>query len=99
DSNLAADGKIITLNFQAANDSFGKEALGSPFNVYTPTKYLNPVTRAFEPVRFWSFAVKAGDKVAYDWPLEHFENGLYHLQVLGPNGFLREFKGNAQDPK
>ena len=30
--------------------------------------------------------------------LEAFENNLYHLRVYGPNGFFREFKGNAKDP-
>jgi len=43
--------------------------------------------------------VKAGDQLVYDWPLDHFEHGQYHLQAHGPNGFLREFRGNAQDTK
>ncbi len=30
--------------------------------------------------------------------LDEFENGAYHLKVYGPNGFYREFKGNANDP-
>jgi phospholipase C len=98
-SNLGEDRKSISLTFHAADAFFGKEAWGSPFNVCTPGKYLNPNSQTFEPVRFWSFAVKAGDKLTYDWPLTSFENGLYHLQALGPNGFLREFKGNGQDPK
>jgi phospholipase C len=32
------------------------------------------------------------------WPLKNFENNLYHLRVYGPNGFFREFKGDANDP-
>ena len=96
---VGKDGKSIAFTFHAANDFFGKGALGSPFNVYTPGKYLHPNTRTFESVSFWSFAVKAGDKLTYEWPLDNFEKGLYHLQALGPNGFLREFKGNAHDPK
>ena len=92
-------GKHMGLTFHAANDFFGKEACGSPFNVYAPGRYLNPDTQAYEPVRFWAFAVKAGDKLTYNWPIDDFEQGQYHLQAHGPNGFLREFKGNAQDPR
>src|SRR5690606_3569761 len=89
----------LALTFRADNRIFGKEAMGSPFNVYAPGKYLDPQSNRFEPVRFWSFAVKAEDKLRYDWPLNHFENGQYHLQAHGPNGFLREFRGNDQDPE
>ena len=89
----------LALTFRAGNGAFGKEALGSPFNVYAPGKYLDPQSNSFEPVSFWAFAVKAGDKLSYDWPLEHFEEGQYHLQVHGPNGFMREFEGNAEDPQ
>jgi phospholipase C len=99
DSGMDKGGKHISLSFQASDELFGKEAWGSPFNVYAPGRYLNPKTNTFEPVRFWSFAVKAGDKLSYDWPLDHFDKGQYHLQAHGPNGFLREFKGNAQDPQ
>src|SRR5690606_32812653 len=88
----------LALPFRARNRSFGREALGSPFNVYAPGKYLDSQSNSFEPVRFWAFAVKAGDKVRYEWPLAHFEHKHYHLQVHGPNGFMREFEGNAEDP-
>jgi phospholipase C len=36
--------------------------------------------------------------VTDSWALEGFENGVYHLRVCGPNGFLREFQGSAGDP-
>jgi len=49
-------------------------------------------------VRTWAYAVKAGDSLTDKWPLEAFENGLYHLRVYGPNGFYREFKGDENDP-
>jgi phospholipase C len=53
------------------------------------------VTKQFEPVRTWAFAVKAGSMLEYRWPLQSFEGGLYHLRVYGPNGFFREFIGRA----
>lgn len=46
----------------------------------------------------WSFAVKAGDELNYDWPLASFEDGTYQLELLGPNGFLRGFQGDKNDP-
>lgn len=42
--------------------------------------------------------MQAGDSIVYHWPLEHFENEKYHLRVYGPNGFFREFMGDAHGP-
>jgi phospholipase C len=88
---LSADKKSFEVSFTAGSQVFGKAALGSPFNVYAPGKYLE------EDVRTWAYAVKAGDTLTDAWPLDEFENGHYHLRVYGPNGFFREFKGNAND--
>ena len=92
DGKLSADKKSFALNFTAANEVFGKKAAGSPFNVYAPGKYLT------EDLRTWAYTAVAGDTVADEWPLSDFENNHYHLRVYGPNGFFREFKGNAADP-
>jgi phospholipase C len=48
--------------------------------------------------RTWAYAVAAGDQVTGTWPLADFLNESYHLRVHGPNGFYREFRGNAADP-
>ena len=45
-----------------------------------------------------AFAVRSADHVEYSWPLESFENNVYHLRVYGPNGFFRELKGSVNDP-
>jgi phospholipase C len=103
---LYADGKLneaknaFEIRFEASGKIFGKNALGSPFNVYAPGKYLHlengsPV---FRDLRTWAFAVKSSDHIEYLWPLQEFENNHYHLRVYGPNGFYREFKGSASDP-
>jgi phospholipase C len=52
-----------------------------------------------EDVRTWAYAVKPGDHLTDNWPLHDFEGGNYHLRVYGPNGFFREFGGNANDPE
>lgn len=89
----------IVLDLAASNKKFGKKALGAPFTVYAPGAYRDPKTNSFENAQNWSFAVKAGDSLNYEWPLDAFEGDTYHLQVYGPNGFFREFKGNKKDPK
>lgn len=93
DGKLSPDGKKFIITFTASQGIFGKAALGSAFNVYAPGNYLNPETKAFETVKTWAFAVKSGDSISYEWPIEEFENGIPHLRVYGPNGFYREFKG------
>ncbi|WP_428330007.1 phosphocholine-specific phospholipase C [Mucilaginibacter sp.] len=92
DGELSTDKRSFGIRFTAADKVFGEKASGSPFNVYAPGKYLN------EDVRTWAYTAKAGDTLADEWPLHEFENDNYHLRVYGPNGFFREFKGNAADP-
>jgi phospholipase C len=108
---LHAEGRLdrwagtFAITFEAAASTFGKKSLGAPFQVYAPGAY-----RSDEPIgdsdarlpdehaRRWSFAVAAGDRISYAWPLEEFEGELYHLRTYGPNGFHREYRGNASDP-
>jgi phospholipase C len=92
DGQLDADKKSFEINFAAQRQVFGKKAAGAPFLVYAPGKYKT------EDMRVWSYGVAAGDHLQDSWPLEDFENSAYHLQVHGPNGFFREFKGGSQDP-
>ncbi|HEX6430246.1 MAG TPA: phospholipase domain-containing protein [Niastella sp.] len=42
--------------------------------------------------------MEPGGVVIDEWQLSDFENGIYHLQVYGPNGFFNEFKGDQHDP-
>jgi phospholipase C len=92
DGKLSVDKKSFEIKFEASNKAFGKTALGSPFNVYAPGKYKG------EDVRTWAYGLTAGDNLADTWPLADFEHGNYHLRVYGPNGFFREFGGNAAEP-
>ena len=101
DGKLSNDKKSFELKFTAANEVFGKSALGSPFNVYAPGKYLQQKNNdqiIMDEVRTWNYTVVAGNTLADVWPLNEFENNNYHLRAYGPNGFYREFKGNANDP-
>jgi phospholipase C len=90
-------------NFNAANNSFGivmgadnkifkEKAAGSPFIVYA---------RNFQRYDFneRNYAVVAGDHLQDEWPVRDFDNNKYHLEVFGPNGFSRQFKGSEDDPQ
>ncbi|SEM12330.1 phospholipase C [Chitinophaga rupis] len=92
-----ADKKRVTLKMSAGNQVFGKNAAGSPFTVYAPGPFKDE-KGVTDISRNWAFAVKAGDSISYEWPLQAFENNKYHLRLYGPNGFYRELIGNAQDP-
>jgi phospholipase C len=88
DGALSADGKSFVVHFAADNKVFGKRSAGAPFHAYAPAK------------TGWarSYAVVAGDRISDAWALTDFEGGIYCLRVHGPNGFYREFHGNADDP-
>ncbi|RAV30936.1 phosphocholine-specific phospholipase C [Sinomicrobium soli] len=99
---LSKDKKTFELSFRAADSLFGNTASGAPFHVYAPGKYLrenSPGNQMTEEVRAWPYAVAAGHELKDSWPLDHFEGGRYHLRVYGPNGFYREFCGDAEDPE
>lgn len=98
DGSLTPDKRSVELILRAGHDVFKDHSLGSPFNVYAITKYKGDGSSAYEPGANWSYAVEAGDKLKDTWLLKNFENGLYHLQVHGPNGFAREFRGDTNDP-
>jgi len=91
------DGKNFRITMKADNEQFAKKSAGSPFTVYSPDNYSTKSKK--ETCKNWSFAVKAGDEIHYDWPIEAFDNGKYLLHLHGPNGFYREFSGTANDPQ
>jgi phospholipase C len=101
DGKLNADKTAFEIKFTAGNDVFGKLAAGSPFNVYAPGKHLQEKDKqqVMDNVRTWAYTAIAGDTITDTWPLAEFESSNYHLRVYGPNGFFREFKGNAADPQ
>lgn len=94
---LSTDKKRFEITFESRTDAFGEDTAGSPFSVYAPGKFLQTNAEQVSMAN-WSFAVRAEDKITYAWPINAFENNAYHLRCYGPNGFLREFSGNAQDP-
>lgn len=90
---LSKAGDALQLSFRAGNQLFGPKASGIPYRVYAMKPYRNEVLRS------WDYSVAAGDKLTDELQLADFENNAYHLRVYGPNGFYREFTGNAVNPK
>jgi phospholipase C len=88
-----SDKGAFEISFAAANEVFGEKAAGAPFTVYAPGKYKG------EDMRVWSYALSAGSRLQDTWQLSAFDDQQYHLQVHGPNGFFREFIGDANDPQ
>ncbi|KAA2239332.1 phospholipase C, phosphocholine-specific [Chitinophaga agrisoli] len=94
---LYVDGQLqddqFNIHFAASQAVFGQQAAGAPFLVYAPGKFKG------EDMRVWSYGVAANADLGDSWRLADFENGQYHLQVHGPNGFFREFMGAANSPQ
>jgi len=99
DAVLSPDKKSVSVQLSAQKQVFGAKSAGSPFHVYAPHKYRPSESAPFEDLKAWSFAVSSGDTLSPSWPLAHFENDAYHLCVYGPNGFFREFRGQADSPQ
>lgn len=100
DGRLDAGGKSLVIEFAADKRLFGDRAAGAPFHVYAPGKTRRGGRDAVPEVgRTWAFAVQAGDRLTNEWLLSDFENDTYQLRVHGPNGFYRELRGTAADPK
>lgn len=99
DGVLSADRKSLEIRFGAGREVFGDRAAGAPFRVCAPgpMHVIGGADRS-EAGRTWAYAVSAGDRLTDTWRLNDFANGQYHLQVLGPNGFFREFLGGSADP-
>src|SRR5690606_22750148 len=87
---------VFSIRMECSDELFGKDSWAAPFQIYAPGNYRDGKSGAWESARSWNFAVKAGDALEYTWPLDNFENQEYQLRVYGPNGFYREFSGNAQ---
>jgi phospholipase C len=90
---LTADRKAFALTLRAGRTFFGDRASGSPFHVYTPGRFRGELAG-----RTRAYAVAAGAEVQDAWLLEGFAGGAYALRCHGPNGFYREWTGDAGDP-
>ena len=96
---LNGDRSAFSITFDARRERFGERAAGAPFHVYAPAPHKAARDDTMTKGRAWSFAVAAGGSLAEAWSLKNFADSAYHLRVHGPNGFYREFRGDAADPR
>jgi len=82
DGRLSDDGHNFIIRLEARNEIFGDRSAGSPFNIFQPDKDLR------------SYAVMPGDSLTDQFPVKK----EYRIEVHGPNGFCRQYKGNTNGP-
>jgi phospholipase C len=100
---LSADGAKFELQLTAGDEVHGSRAAGAPFNVYLRNVSGGNVSGGnvsegkAKEMTAATYAVKAGDTLREEFPLAAFEDGTYEIDVHGPNGFFRSFRGRAED--
>jgi phospholipase C len=92
DGSLSPDRENFNMIMGAGNGVFKDKSAGAPFNIYTGGKFQG------KEMNYFAFAVAPGAYLHNSWFIDDFENRKYHLLLYGPNGFFREFIGNANDP-
>ncbi len=93
ETGLTPDGKALELRMTAGDKVHGKHATGAPFNVYL--RHLKPDAEGeVDGMRVATYAVRPGDTLTQQWPLALFEDAKYAVDVHGPNGFYRSFRGS-----
>lgn len=80
----------LVIRFELEGKLPKNKTVGIPFHVISRTPY----GAAQETGRTWNFAVREQEPLEYRWPIDQFAAGNCHLEVYGPNGFYREFKGS-----
>lgn len=104
---LYADGALAGQNFElklvAETDVHGARSAGSPFNVYLRNARMESGAKKYadNTANMWvaTYSVKAGDTLRQAFPLALFTEGKYDIDVVAPNGFTRNFKGDASPNK
>ena len=100
---LYADGALnpnctsFELKLKAGNDVHGKRSAGAPFNVYLRNTTAK-VDSGNTGMIVATYVVKPGDTLSEVLPTSLFIGGHYSIDVHGPNGFYRSFKGNTNAP-
>lgn len=103
DGVLTDDRSSLRVDLQVLTRLFGAATAGCPFQVVAPGRVLAARSSAtgeavWQHMRFWDYAVAAGGTLNLAWRLADFADQRYHLRINGPNGFLRELRGSADDP-
>ncbi|AKH43218.1 phospholipase C [Altererythrobacter atlanticus] len=97
---LCADRGVFELAMTAGNSQFAEKAAGAPFNLYLhgvrDGSQSHQLPGVPANVAHASYAVKAGDTLRDEIDLGRFAEDIYDLEVYGPNGFFRQFRGASR---
>ena len=93
DGNLSEDGAHLELQLSVGNQTHGMKSAGAPFNIYL--RNTKNAAGALGGIAVATYAVKPGDTLTKQIPLSVFSDSSYLVEVLGPNGFYRSFKGRS----
>lgn len=95
EANLSADRTGVELKFESGKVGFAQllSPVGSAFTLSSMTSYGKIEGKN------WNYAVTAGDRISPRLEMDKFHEGSYDLQVRGPNGFFRNFRGTKKDPQ
>jgi len=93
DGNHSEDGLHFELCLRAADQAHGSQAAGAPFNVYLRNT-KSPSAKCGKLISA-TYAVRAGDTLTPQIPLSMFADSGFEIEVLGPNGFYRSFRGKS----
>lgn len=99
---LSDDKKSFGVQFKAGNGIFGKKTLGCPFIAYVPSllaqKDNSGKIIGYDELSTRNYAVKPSDSITDEWQIEDFKDKNYVIDLYGPNGFFRGFRGNTVNP-
>jgi phospholipase C len=99
---LNPEQKIFSVAMRAGNNVHGAKSAGAPFNVYLRNTATGstaaPHGEKNQNMFVATYAVKAGDTVEEHFPLQLFASNTFEIDVHGPNGFYRAFRGGSSTP-
>lgn len=81
----------LCISFMVHGKATKTKIVGVPFTAVSRVA----VGSSAQPGQTWNFAAREGEELRYEWPLSDFPSGIYHIEVYGPNGFYRSFKGSC----
>jgi phospholipase C len=100
EGSVSDDGKSFSLAMRAGNSVHSTRSSGAPFNVYlrNTAQASGAVALGHNNQNMFvaTYALKAGDTMQELYPLSLFAGGKYEIDVHGPNGFYRSFRGDTK---
>jgi len=93
------ESKAFVLSMRASSGVHGAKSAGAPFNVYLRNTAHDSgvIPRGTNNQNMFvaTYALKPGDTMQEGFPTQLFKGGQYNVDVHGPNGFYRAFRGDA----